>query len=188
MKQLVRMQHLTVRNSLLKEEIEEKSKKIANSFLKMKQMQSAKTILIYIGVKSEVQTLELIKKLLLDGKKVIVPITLFNERELILSEIKGVKNLIEKKNGLIEPKEIPENPIKAEELDLIVIPGVAFDKEGYRIGTGFGFYDKLLRKVSSKMPLIGFCFEENLVERLPAESHDIKMNIVITDKQVVKIG
>ncbi len=188
MKQLLRMQHLALRNSLTREEVEKKSRKIADSFLQLPLLKEAKTIMLYVGVKNEVQTKGLIEKLLQQGKRVIVPVTEFKKRELLLSEIKGWPDLEQKGTGLIEPKRDKIRPVEAKGLGLIVVPGVVFDREGYRIGTGFGFYDKLLRKISRRISLVGFCFEENLVERLTAESHDVKMNIVVTDREIIRIG
>ena len=72
------------------------------------------------------------------------------------------------------------------ELDLVIVPGVAFDETGGRIGRGKGFYDALLRKTSTKVPLIGLCFEENLEKNIQCESHDVKMDIVVTDEQVIR--
>lgn len=186
MKQLVRMQHSQKRNSLSREEVEKKSTAIAEKFLALQEVKGAATIMLYVGIKNEVQTKDLIEKLLAQGKKVIVPVTDFEKREIALAEIHSLDELVEKGFGLLEPKNAPTKPLAPEELRLIVVPGIAFDRQGVRIGTGFGFYDKLLRRTSTKVPLAGLCFSENLEERLPAESHDVKMNIIVTDREVLR--
>ncbi|MBN2066963.1 MAG: 5-formyltetrahydrofolate cyclo-ligase, partial [Candidatus Diapherotrites archaeon] len=155
-------------------------------FLKLEQVQGAKTLLLYVGVKSEAQTLNLIEQLLKMGKTVAVPVTDFEKHDIKPVQITSTSSLKEGKAGLLEPKAI--RAVETKAIDLIVVPGIAFDREGRRIGSGFGFYDKLLRKVSCKVPLVGFCFQENLVEMLPAESHDIKMDMVITDKELIRTG
>ena len=186
MKELARMRHAQKRNSLSKQQVAEKSGKVAEAFLQLPEVQKAKTMLLYVGVGNEVQTAALIERLLAQGKHVAVPLTDFKSKRIILSEIRGLHDLEEKGSGLLEPKKKPVKPLLAGELDLIVVPGIAFDMQGSRLGTGYGFYDKLLRRTSSKIPLVGFCFAENLEERLPAESHDVKMNIIITDKEVIR--
>ena len=132
------------------------------------------------------QTRKLIEELLGKGKRIAVPVTDFEKREIALAEIRGTEELELKSSGLLEPKRTALRLLSVKEIGLVVVPGIAFDKVGTRIGTGYGFYDKLLRKISSSVPLVGFCFEENLEKRLPAESHDIKMNIIVTEKQVIR--
>ncbi len=186
MKQLLRLQHMQKRNSLTKRQLSEKSKRIADSFLQLPETRKAKMILLYVGVGSEVQTAGLIERLLQQGKRLVVPLTDFKKKQIKLSEIRGLHELEEKKFGLMEPRKEILREVKPSLLQLAVVPGIAFDTQGSRLGTGYGFYDKLLRKISTAVPLVGLCFEENLEERLPAESHDVKMNIIVTDKQVIR--
>jgi 5-formyltetrahydrofolate cyclo-ligase len=85
--------------------------------------------------------------------------------------------------GILEPVD----PVFAEqdELDLIIVPGIAFDRAGRRVGRGGGFYDRLLPLY--KAPRIGLCFDFQIVETVPAEEHDISMDLVITDTQIFKV-
>ena len=99
-------------------------------------------------------------------------------------EISSLEELHKTNKGLYEPK--TQRPIMTSELDLVIVPGVAFDKTGSRIGRGKGFYDSLLRKTSTKVPLVGLCFEENLEKNIQCESHDVKMDIVVTEEQVIR--
>ena len=129
---------------------------------------------------------ELIEKALSLGKRVCLPATNFEKKAMVPREINSLEEVAETSQGLFEPK--TQKPVETKEINLIIIPGVAFDRTGARIGRGMGFYDSLLRKTSTKIPLIGLCFEENLEEKIPTESHDIKMDIVITDKQVINVA
>jgi 5-formyltetrahydrofolate cyclo-ligase len=188
MKQIARMRNLEKRNCLSDRQVAEKSWKIAAYFFELPEAKKAKTMMVYVGVKKEARTAELIKQLLSEGKRIAVPLTDFKKKEIVLSELKDINELEEKPHGLLEPKQGAVRALQPSEIDLVVVPGVAFDRQGTRIGTGYGFYDKLLRKIPSKVPLVGFCFEENLDEQLPRESHDVRMTVIITDKQVLRLA
>ncbi|MDP6671144.1 MAG: 5-formyltetrahydrofolate cyclo-ligase, partial [archaeon] len=120
---------------------------------------------------------------LADRKNVCVPVTSFKKKMLLASSIKGLSDLEEKPNGLIEPREIDACPL--EKIDLIIVPGIVFDEEGFRIGYGGGFYDRLLKKAPRKIVTVGLCFEQNIAKNVPKQSHDAKLDFVITEKRVI---
>ncbi len=184
MKDITRMRNLAKRNSLSKNEVEAKSRLIWEKLGALPEFQKAKTIMFYYSVNNEVQTKGLIEKAIKEGKVVALPATEFEKRKMIPAKIESVNDVEKTPQGLFEPKEKKE--IKTKELDLIILPGVAFDRQGHRIGMGKGFYDSLLRKTSTKISLIGICFDENFEELIPIESHDVKMDIIVTDRQVVR--
>ncbi len=184
MKQITRLKNLAKRNSLSKKEIEEKSNAIQKLVEELPEFKKAKCIILYYGVNNEVETNKLIEKAIALEKRVALPATNFEKRAMVPREINSLEELKETTQGLFEPK--TQKPVESKEIDLIIIPGVAFDKAGSRIGRGMGFYDSLLRKTSTKTPLVGLCFEENLEESIPTESHDVKMDIVITDKETIR--
>lgn len=184
MKEIARLKNLSKRNSLSKKQVKEKSNAVQKLVEELPEFKNAKCIMLYYGVNNEVETKALIEKALTLGKRVALPATNFEKRAMVPREINSIEELAKTKQGLFEPK--TQKFIETKEIDLIIIPGVAFDKSGSRIGRGMGFYDSLLRKTSTKIPLIGLCFEENLEEHIPIESHDVKMNIVITDKKIIK--
>jgi len=183
MKQIARMRNLAKRNSLTKKEVGEKSLLIGEMFLALPEFKESKSVMFYFGVRNEPETKNIIEKALQMGKKVSLPVTNFEERKMKAVEISSAEGLRKTRIGLVEPSGGEE--VKPEQLDLIVMPGVAFDRAGGRIGMGKGFYDSMLRK-STRVKLVGLCFEENLEERIPSESHDVKMNIIVTDKQVIR--
>jgi 5-formyltetrahydrofolate cyclo-ligase len=186
MKEIARMQNLAKRNSLPAEKLEKKSALIGEKLLALPEFQKAEKLMLYFSIKNEVGTRPLIKECLKQGKQVFLPKTEFEKKKIILTQISSIEEVKKTRQGLFEP--IGAKTAKASELDLIVVPGVAFDREGNRIGMGRGFYDELLRKTSTKVKLVGLCFEENLAEEVPTESHDVKMNLIVTDKQVIRIG
>ena len=184
MKQIARMQNLAKRNSLSKKQVEEKSNAVQKLVEELPEFKKAKYIMLYYGVNNEVETKALIEEAISLGKRVVLHVTNFEKRAMVPREINSIEELAKTKQGLFEPK--TQKPVETKEIDLIIIPGVAFDKNGSRIGRGMGFYDSLLRKTSTKIPLIGLCFEENLEEKIPIESHDVKMDIVVTDKKIIR--
>jgi 5-formyltetrahydrofolate cyclo-ligase len=184
MKEILRLENLGKRNSLGRGQVEKKSLAVQGLFLGLPEFAKAKSLLVYYGVNNEVETKGIIEKALEQGKQVSLPITDFEKKRLKLGKINSLAELKKTKQGLVEPKLLKE--VKKEDLDLVVLPGIAFDRQGNRIGRGLGFYDNLLRKASTRIKLVGLCFSENLEEEIPSESHDVKMDVVVTDQEVIR--
>ena len=185
MKELIRMKHLQLRNSLSKQEAGRKSAEISKKLFSLPEFEESKVVMFYVSFENEVATPNMIEKALELGKKVCVPISKPKEKGVVAGFIKSLSDLEKKPNGLMEPKKVVVCDPK--EIDLIVVPGVVFDKEGYRIGYGGGFYDKLIRQVPRKTKAIGLCFEQNVEKRLPRQSHDAKMNKIVTEERVIGV-
>lgn len=186
MKELIRMRHLQLRNGLSLGEIAKKSKAIMDRLFSLPEFEKSRTVLFYASFGSEVDTYKMMEEALRQGKTVCVPVTSFKDKTIEISGIASLSDLEKKPSGLIEPKKI--NPVDLEKIDIVIVPGIAFDLDGYRIGYGGGFYDKLLRKAPRRIISIGLCFEQNLEQRLPRQSHDAKMNKIITEKRVIEVG
>jgi 5-formyltetrahydrofolate cyclo-ligase len=88
--------------------------------------------------------------------------------------------------GIPEPQVLNDHALVIDEVDLIVIPGVAFDYACNRLGYGGGYYDMLLAQRKKKAPIIALAYEEQIVDKIPSESHDIKVDMIITDKKIIK--
>ncbi len=184
MKELVRMKHLQLRNSLSEDEISRKSDEIEKRLFFLPEFKKSNVMLFYASFGKEVETGKMIERALAEGKNVCVPVTSFKEKTLVASSIKGLSDLEKKPSGLIEPREINSCPL--EKIDLIVVPGIVFDGGGYRIGYGGGFYDRLLRKAPRGTVAIGLCFEQNIAKNIPKQSHDAKMNKIVTEERVIE--
>ena len=150
-----------------------KSDEIRQRLLGVERVKQAKTICTFISAFKEPDTVEIIKELWEQDKKIVVPITDIESGTLSLSYI----------NGILEPKTVR----KADEnnIDVILVPGLAFDRNGGRMGFGKGYYDRLLE--SSKAVKIGLCYDFQILEKIPTESHDVPMNFVITEKEILEI-
>ena len=86
--------------------------------------------------------------------------------------------------GILEPG-LQNRQVSLIEADLIVVPGVAFDLQGHRIGFGKGYYDRCLSQLTKKVPIAGLCHDFQLLDEIPAEGHDVRMQYVVTDKRMV---
>lgn len=176
MKQISRRVVLRKRNRLSKEEIAEKSKIIKEKLFNSEEYKKAKTIMFYVSFGSEVSTIDMIKESLKNNKIVCVPVV--KEKSMIPSIIKGIKEL-NKKNIYKIPEPSRINKIKKEDIDLIIVPGVAFDKQSRRIGYGKGYYDKFLKDFKGKT--IGLAFKLQILEIIPKDEWDIKLDKVISE-------
>jgi 5-formyltetrahydrofolate cyclo-ligase len=181
MKQELKQEIIAKREGLTKEEVIEKSSKIKESLYALKEFKEAKNIMIYVSFNNEVDTINIIKELLEKKEKnIIVPYVVKNNPILQLSELKDFDELEPRILGILEPKENFIREFSPKNLDLVIVPGVVFDKNGHRIGYGYGYYDRFL-KIIGKSKKIGLAYQSQLVDKIPEEEHDIPMDIVVSE-------
>ena len=181
MKAQIRDEILKKRNSLPKEEIIKRSQKIKNNLFSLEEYKKAKNVMFFVSFGSEVHTHEMIKEAL-KSKTVIIPKVLNHKIEPSL--IIDFDNLIPSgKFGILEPIELMK--IAYKNIDLILVAGITFDRDGYRLGYGLGYYDKFLAKLPKALK-IGLCFDFQIVDKLPREAHDVPVDIVVTNEEVIK--
>ncbi len=156
-----------------------KSKKIFLSLFADSTFQAAKHVALYCGIAPEVLTKPFLK-IILKEKKVYLPKLNPKVQGMTLRRIRSIsRDLVKGAYGIMEPRgACPRR--HASEMDLIIVPGVAFDRQGGRLGRGAGYYDRFLAK-AGKVIKIGLCFREQLLKRVPMTAHDVRMNRVITD-------
>ena len=181
MKKSLRQEMLEKRKKLSEEEIITKSSEIKKKLYTLPEFEDANKACIYVSLKDEVHTHDIIKENL-KGKCVVVPKV--NGEELLVCELRDFDELKEGSFCVLEPGE--ERRVFPQDIDCVVVPGVVFDREGFRIGFGRGFYDRLLSEVSC--PKIGLCFDFQLVDQLPFEEHDIPVDIIVTETKVIKMS
>ena len=159
------------------------SEKIFNRFIDLPEYQAAHTIMFYVDVRDEVRTRQALPAVVASGKRIVVPYCVDGELELFwlekMEELElGMYRILEPKNEL---RTVESKRLQPTDLDLVMVPGVAFDRTGGRTGHGKGYYDKLLQHARLDAPLIALAFECQLFEKIPAESHDIYMDKIITE-------
>ncbi|KPU26707.1 5-formyltetrahydrofolate cyclo-ligase [Caloranaerobacter sp. TR13] len=183
----LRKKILNKRKELSNKDIVNLSNKIIDLLINTTLYKNANYIMAYIDFRNEVKTEKLIKKSLEIGKKIIIPISLTESKELLLSELKDYDNeLTTGAYGILEPKKEFIRKVSPQILDLIIVPGVVFDKRGYRIGYGGGYYDKFLLNISKSVPKVALAFDFQIVEKINQEKHDIPVDYIITEKSIVK--
>ncbi|MFH1240400.1 MAG: 5-formyltetrahydrofolate cyclo-ligase [Candidatus Diapherotrites archaeon] len=185
MKQKLREKIMALRDAHAHEDITFKSHEIKKRLFNLSEFKKAKNVMFYAAMKGEVKTRAMIQETLAMGKKVIVPITDFEKQEISISEIKSFTELEEKKCGLYEPKKEFFREFDPKKVDFIIVPGLAFDCEGDRIGYGFGFYDKFLLKIKPTIPTVGLAFEFQIVYEIPREKHDVPIHKIVTEKRII---
>jgi 5-formyltetrahydrofolate cyclo-ligase len=156
---------------------EKKSKVIKAKLLKSRLFQKAKIVMFYLAFGGEVETEEMIKKARKLGKIVAVPFCRQN-RKLMRPCLLAVKPQLTKgPYAVLQPAQ--ERLIGAKDLDLVIVPGLAFDRQGNRLGRGKGCYDYFLKKLSPAARSIGLAYKFQILPRLPVSSRDTKVNKVI---------
>jgi len=171
------------RNNIPVKERIDKSIKAAEKFFLTKDYKEASNILLYFPFRSEIDTTIIIKKALLDHKKIILPRVCHEKLDLYF--IEDYENPLKKSSyGIMEP--VPElcKPAKISDIDLAIVPGVCFDKHFNRLGYGGGFYDKLLPLLNNNVKIIALCFEMQLLPEVPTSDYDIKVNEIITESNI----
>jgi len=145
----------------------------------------ARRVMCYVGVKFEIDTSPLIARALAAGKEISVPYCLVAERRLLVSALYDLGELERGYFGLLEPRPESLRPFGPALLDVIILPGLAFDLNGYRVGQGGGYYDRLLAEVGPCTVLLALAFDFQVYDQLPVESHDRPIHRIITPSRTI---
>ncbi|OGX37266.1 MAG: 5-formyltetrahydrofolate cyclo-ligase, partial [Omnitrophica WOR_2 bacterium RIFCSPHIGHO2_02_FULL_68_15] len=141
--------------------------------------QAARRIAFYLAADGEVETREMIRQALADGKRVAAPIPMTTTRTIRFAELTGVRRgLVRGPYGIAQPARRARR-VAPSALDLIVVPGLAFDAQGHRLGRGAGYYDRFLATLPTAIPRIGLAFRCQRVRRLPRARHDQPVTTVL---------
>ncbi len=183
-KKLIREQAHAARNA--QPDKEALSSVICSRLVGLPEYAAARTVMYYVDVRSEARTRHYLPTVLGHDKRIVVPYCVAGELELF--HLTSMDELAVGMYRILEPKaelrERPEKRVAPAELDLVVVPGVAFDRQGGRLGHGFGYYDKLLHHARPDAPLVALAFECQLFPEIPMHAHDVYMDRVITEAAV----
>ncbi|MEM6473335.1 MAG: 5-formyltetrahydrofolate cyclo-ligase [Planctomycetota bacterium] len=163
----------------------ERSEQCCARMISFNEFQEAQCILWYVDLKSELQTRVALQAELRRGeRRCIVP---FCEGESLgLVEIRRWEDLESGAFGILEPRrELRSHSVAVDEIDVALIPGVAFDSRGGRIGYGKGYYDRLLRNTPSRMLRVGIAFECQIVTQIDLQAHDVRMHRIVTESRAI---
>jgi len=158
-----------------------KSRLIKNKLFKLAAFKRAEWTMFYIAKDKEVQTRFMITAAQKIGKKIAVPMILVKKKRMIASALKDLESETSRgPYGLRQPKREELRQIPGEALDLVIIPGLAFDKQGHRLGRGGGYYDRFLAGLSANTACIGLAFDFQVLKSLPFLAHDISVEEVVS--------
>ena len=173
-KKELRRQIREQKRAMNEEEILARSEALGKLFRASQLYQQAKTIYGYLPYNQEVRTVPMLEQAILDGKQVAVPKVIGDDMVFIyLTDM----NQVEKGYAGI-PEPIANEPIATDETALVLMPGLAFDPQGHRIGYGGGFYDRFLENEPNH-PTLALCYEFQMLEHLETEAHDIPVDLVL---------
>jgi 5-formyltetrahydrofolate cyclo-ligase len=166
----------------------EKSEIIMDKLKNLKVYKDAELIMIYVSFRSEVETHSFINQALKDGKRIAVPLTIHKGRLLLPCEVFSLDELTPGTLGILEPDKDNLRKVNIKNIDLAVVPGLAFDLRGNRLGFGAGYYDRFLPNLRNDAITIGVCFDDQLVEQLPIEVFDVPLNGILTNMGLILVN
>lgn len=186
-KAAVRRDALARRAAITPADRARRSEDIARRLFEIDAFASARCVLVYLSFASEVATEATVARLVADGRRVLAPV-LRGDR-LLVSPIAAVDAVTRSAAGFPEPQDARDravHPRDAGPIDAALVPGTAFDRRGNRVGRGGGHYDRLLAELSPNTLRIGLAFGEQIVEELPSEPHDQRVDLIVTDAETVR--
>lgn len=182
-KQGIRQKILNLLGTQTPEDRSKKSKSILKKLFARKEFKQAQTILFYASFDTEVETFEMMKQAQRLGKKIALPALIKDQKTIVPALIENLEDDLKiGLYGIQEPKDVCVRFVGLEQIDLIIVPGIAFDQKNNRLGRGRGYYDRFLSAVPASIPSFGLAFDFQIVDDLPCpEKHDVKVSRVITN-------
>lgn len=162
------------KRAMTAEQIQQKSERLCQLFLETEQYRNATAVYGYLPYNQEVRTVPILQQALQDGKKVAVPKVYGDQMRFIY--ISDFACLEKSDMGIPEP--VADEPVADDPTALVLMPGVAFDKDGHRIGYGGGYYDKFL-SAEPNHPTVALCYDFQVLPKLETESFDIPVDLVL---------
>ena len=156
---------------------------VSDRLFALPEVRAARTVSLFSSFGSEVDTSPMIERAHAEGRRVVLPF-LDGDRMEVAEHGPG-EELARSSYGAAEP--LRRNAVDPGGVDAVALPGLAFDRKGRRLGYGGGFYDRWLSRLRPDAALIGICFASQLVERVPAGSSDVRVHVVVTDQEVIRV-
>jgi 5-formyltetrahydrofolate cyclo-ligase len=183
----IRKRLIGLRNAQSKEEIAAKSGEIVTRLIRIEEIRKASTLMLYLNFGSEVVTDDLIRWGWEEGKRIAVPLCRPEGRLLTPCLIESFAELEEGHYGIREPKADRLRVVPPGEIDAVLVPAVAFDRRGYRVGYGGGYYDRFLPK-ASRAAKIGAAFACQIVPEVPTDRYDVQVDRITTEDELIVSG
>ena len=166
------------------------SRIICRALASLPEYAAARSVLFYVDIRAEVRTQHFLPTALADGKQVVVPYCHAGRLELF--RLESMSELATGSYQILEPRpdlrSQSQRRIGIDQVDLVVVPGVAFDRDGARLGHGQGYYDKLLAGAREQTPRVALAFECQIFPTLPTAPHDVPMHVILTERAIYRVG
>jgi len=186
-KERLRRRILLLREQQTASEVETKSLKITETLTQLPEYRKALVIASYVDKGNEVQTRPLIRKALASRKNVLIPMVNKERRSLDFSEIKSLDELVPGAFDIPEPKPDHGRLTDMEAMEVVLlVPGIAWDFDGYRVGWGKGYFDTVLKRLNDKSAAVGLAYDLQVVDRVPRAQFDLPVDMVVTETKVVR--
>lgn len=185
-KQEIRNEISTFFNSLSNDVLEANTRIIENRLFEFANFLESKIIMLYVNAANEVATDNIIKRAYEFNKIVVLPAFDTAKSTMKLMKVDNPdKDLISGPRGILEPNPAKCKPVPLDSIDIAIVPGIAMDEKGGRIGSGDGYYDRIIPDLPLTTRKVGLVFEGQLIPQVPMESHDKHVDIIITEKRVI---
>lgn len=169
------------RESLSLDERKILDQKAANKLLEAEDYKNATNIFAFVNFGSEIDTRFIIERALEEGKNIFIPYTEEGSKFMKLTRLKSLDKLVEGQYGILSPKEEDLDFVDGSIIDLVIVPGLAFNKEGYRTGYGGGYYDRFFSSLKKPVKKVGYCYSFQILDSLEIGEFDIPVDTIITD-------
>lgn len=185
-KNTLRKNMLTQRKSMKIRDISAFSNKIINTIMALPEFIKCKNIMLYLSFNNEVNTYPLVTWCLNNSKTVIVPYCVEAEKKIIPFKINNLTTDLNKSTfGIMEPKHDLLKQVNINDIDLIIVPGVLFDKTCNRIGFGAGYYDRFLPGKAKNALTIGIAYDYQIIDEIPTDVYDVPLNFIVTENRII---
>jgi len=185
-KREVREEALRARRTLTSDEVRVLSEKVRENLLSLPEFKTAKVIASYVAKKDEVQTTDILKLALASGKRVIVPRSDVSSGTLRFHEISSLDGLRPGTFGILEPS-ADSQYVPLGDSDIVLVPLVAWDFRGHRVGYGKGYFDRELKSRGEAL-CVGLAFEVQVQDSVPSTPTDVPMDVIVTDRRVLRFS
>jgi 5-formyltetrahydrofolate cyclo-ligase len=185
-KRRIRGSILALRRELPEPERVARSRRVWERLTALPCYQHARVILGYMAFDNEVLTEGLLRQAIASGKQVVLPVVQADRRRLALYAVRNLeRDVAPGYRGILEPRPLYTRLVALTQLELVLVPGVAFDLRGVRLGFGVGCYDRLLGELPQGIPTVGLAFDFQVIPRLPRQPHDIALDAIVIESRVI---
>jgi 5-formyltetrahydrofolate cyclo-ligase len=185
-KAVLRRSMSEARRSFTPPERQERSRRIVSSCRGLPGFSSAGIICSYVDFREEVETAEFLAALLQEGRRVAVPVHLHGSAQpLVFAEIHALSEMVRNHFGILQPPRETARLVPTAAIALFLVPGLAFDPAGRRLGYGLGCYDRAFADAAPGALKVGLAFELQMLESVPSDPHDVPMDFVVTENRVI---